>query len=307
METPAVLNSHLLVVEDDDAVRDVIVRQIERKVNYRVSSTANAMEALELLKSDPPDVALIDIRLPDMSGIELLQRMKRVRPEVRSIMMSGLADMQDTIKALRCGAVDFFQKPLKIEDVIVSIENAMEALKNGRAGKSVQSFLAEELKTYAIPNDVALIPQLTAELSRALENEPGFCPDEVEGIRTSIHEMLLNAIEHGNLAITYEDKTKLMQSVHGLRREMEARALDPRYRDRRVTIFYENTPKAFLIRIADEGEGFDHSALPDPTQMGEIPHGRGILISRVFMDEVRYNETGNEVTLVKLKKNGSTH
>lgn len=295
-------SDHLLIVEDEEMVRDVIVRQIENKSNFRVSAAASAGEALAFLEKETPDVALIDIRLPDMQGTELIRRIKEVRPHLRAIMMSGWADIQDTITALRCGAVDFFQKPLKIDDVLASIDHAFEMASAIRASRSLQPFLLEEIRTFRIPNEVSLVPHLTAEITGSLEGDPGISRDELEGIRTSIHEIVLNAIEHGNLAITYDEKSQLMQSVLGLKREIARRAADPRYRDRRVLVTFQNTPQVAIVTVADQGDGFDHSKLPDPSQLGDAPHGRGILITKIFMDEVRYNAKGNEVTLMKYKK-----
>ena len=87
-------------------------------------------------------------------------------------------------------------------------------------------------------------------------------------------------------------------------RAAAARRLEAPYRDRRVSVTAEITPTGATFVVADEGPGFDVSALPDPTDPAnlELPSGRGVLFMRTFMDDVRYNPTGNRVTLVKKRE-----
>lgn len=292
----------LLIVEDDDAVREAVACQFRKRADYEVREAASAGEALEAFGVAPSDVVLIDIQLPDLSGIELVSRLKELRPAVRPIMMSGWADIQDTVKALRAGAVDFFQKPFKMEEVLASVEQAFQAIAAAQVGRPVHAYLIEERRVFRIPNDFSIIPHVISDILRSLEGDFGINKSELDGVQTALHEMMINAIEHGNLGITYEEKSRLLETPSGLHEEFERRAQDPSRSGRRVTVVYQETPEAVTVRIADEGEGFDHASLPDPTQPYESRHGRGILITRVFMDEVRFNEAGNEVTLVKYKK-----
>jgi anti-sigma regulatory factor (Ser/Thr protein kinase) len=115
----------------------------------------------------------------------------------------------------------------------------------------------------------------------------------------ALEEALLNAIYHGNLEISSELKENGDEPFHALARER--RGLVP-YCSRAVRIVSSVTPQGATFVIADEGPGFDVAGLPDPTDPENLlrPSGRGILLMRAFMDDVRYNATGNRVTMVKL-------
>ncbi len=120
-------------------------------------------------------------------------------------------------------------------------------------------------------------------------------------VSVALEEALLNAIYHGNLEIRSELKENGDEPFHALARER--RTLEP-FASRRVrfAVSISRTQARFVIE--DEGPGFDVSKLPDPTEPENLerPCGRGLLLMRAFMDEVRYNATGNRVTLIFRRK-----
>lgn len=301
---------HLLIVEDEDFILEMVEKWVKDNTSYQVTCVSRADEALRRLPELRPDVILSDIRMPGMSGQELLSEVKRIDPTIPFILMSGHGDIVDTIKALRSGALDFFQKPFKMGSLMASIDRAFHLIDSRRFRKVVNSYLVDEQRRFKIPNDLDLVPHLISELVGYLDHDPALDHASLEGVRAALHEMIVNAIEHGNLGITYEEKSALMESPHGWWKEVESRAkIDP-YQHRRVSIELQNTPGELKLVVEDEGEGFDHANLPDPTTAGHLLHGRGVLIARVHMDEVRYNEVGNRVTLIKNKNqnhNNNSH
>jgi anti-sigma regulatory factor (Ser/Thr protein kinase) len=119
----------------------------------------------------------------------------------------------------------------------------------------------------------------------------------------ALEEALLNAIYHGNLEVSSRLRESDDEAFHAL--AAERRELSP-YRDRRVKVTARMSPRRATFLIADEGPGFDVSRIPDPTAPENIdrPCGRGVLLMRTFMNSVRYNATGNQVTLIKLRDRG---
>jgi anti-sigma regulatory factor (Ser/Thr protein kinase) len=117
----------------------------------------------------------------------------------------------------------------------------------------------------------------------------------------ALEEALLNAIYHGNLEISSELKENGDEPFHALARER--RALEP-FASRRVRVAARLTRRRAAFVIEDDGPGFDVANLPDPTEPEylERPCGRGLLLMRTFMDEVRYNPAGNRVTLLLSRK-----
>jgi anti-sigma regulatory factor (Ser/Thr protein kinase) len=126
----------------------------------------------------------------------------------------------------------------------------------------------------------------------------GVCDyDAALRVSVALEEALLNAIYHGNLEISSELKESGDDSFHALARER--RTLEP-FASRRVRVLARVTRRRAAVVIEDDGPGFDVSGLPDPTEPEylERPCGRGLLLMRAFMDEVRHNAAGNRVTLV---------
>lgn len=119
-------------------------------------------------------------------------------------------------------------------------------------------------------------------------------------LKTALTEMLVNAIEHGNLGITFEEKKMALESNSFRNLLVEKLAKAEQY-GREVVVTFSRNESSVTYVIRDQGLGFDPSKLPDlddPESMW-LENGRGIQISKALVDEVRYNQTGNEVTLVK--------
>ena len=111
------------VVDDAQAARDVI--SLALKKTYHVKAFPSAESAIEAMNSDPPDLVLFDIGLPDMSGIEALEQIKRLYPEMIVIMMSAYDDEKIVVYAMSLGAYDYLIKPFQIDILLEIIQNAL--------------------------------------------------------------------------------------------------------------------------------------------------------------------------------------
>ena len=123
---------------------------------------------------------------------------------------------------------------------------------------------------------------------------------ELEKIRVGISEMLTNSIEHGNLEITADEKFKATEAgtYYDLLNE---RLNNKKFAERTTHINIDLRDNTLMVTITDQGKGFDTTKLPDPTDTEHLLklHGRGIFITRMYFSEIKYNQKGNEVTLIK--------
>jgi anti-sigma regulatory factor (Ser/Thr protein kinase) len=134
-----------------------------------------------------------------------------------------------------------------------------------------------------------------------------FCDDtDCLRVGVALEEALLNSYYHGNLEISSD----LRESDHNAYYELSRqRAREKPYSDRKIYVeaFLSDAECRFVVR--DEGPGFDPSTLPDATDPANLerPCGRGLLLMRTFMDEIHFNDQGNQVTLVKRRTSPPSH
>ncbi len=166
----------------------------------------------------------------------------------------------------------------------------------------VEAFL-EGREHYSIENTLTAADEICRHICSKLGRY--ISQEEVTLAMMGLREMVINAIEHGNLEVSYEEKTRAQKEQRYFEFLAE-RKEHPRYKNRRVRIEYSITPERAVYRITDEGKGFNHTrylkgALPEPFLQEEQPleHGRGIMMSTLAFDRIVYNEKGNQVTLEK--------
>ncbi len=123
--------------------------------------------------------------------------------------------------------------------------------------------------------------------------------EEILNLRIGIEEMITNAIEHGNLGISFEEKSRAIRDGE-LAELIRARTEEARRAGRRVFVTSRLTPAVFEVTIRDEGKGFDWRTLPAVVPENLLAfNGRGIFLTKIYFDDVEYNEAGNQVTLRK--------
>ncbi len=118
----------ILIVDDEPGVRDSLARLLELE-RYRVLTAGDAAAALEVVRDEPVDLALVDIKMPGMDGLELLERLQRDRPELPVVIISGHGTIQTAVEATRLGAFDFVEKPVDADRLLLVIRNGLEQVR----------------------------------------------------------------------------------------------------------------------------------------------------------------------------------
>jgi len=138
----------ILVLDDEKGFRDEIKEFLDQG-NFTTYLAARPSEAFTILKKHPIDIAILDIRLPEMDGLSVLKMMKETFPHVEVIIISGHGDMESVIKAMKLGAIDFFNKPFKLSEIQKTIEktkNYVNLNKNLKIASNGNSLISEELE-----------------------------------------------------------------------------------------------------------------------------------------------------------------
>jgi CheY-like chemotaxis protein/anti-sigma regulatory factor (Ser/Thr protein kinase) len=276
----------ILVVDDDPGLQDLVGFALKRE-GYEVLQAADAFAGLEIIEKEKVDLALVDIMMPKMDGLEMLSRLRAANQDLHVIVMTALSEPATAVSALREQASDFLTKPFDLPQLLSAVKTVFE-LEPLDIKIEVLSARPEWIEL-RVPCDIAAIDPLERLMSQLKTDLP---PLTRETITYAFREMLRNAIEHGGKS----DSTQF------------------------VEVGYLRSPRIILYRIKDPGEGFTIESLyrgegsiaaflnpeNDPLlharvreEQGIRPGGFGILIARDLVDEMIYNEKHNEVILIK--------
>jgi DNA-binding NtrC family response regulator len=135
-------HERILVVDDEEQMRDLLVKVLERK-GYQVSICGNGADALDFLEREPADLVVTDVRMPGLSGMEALRAIKELNPEILVIIMTAFGSIDQAVQAVKEGAYDYINKPFKIDEMLLTIEKALEE----RRLRHEVSALRQELRT----------------------------------------------------------------------------------------------------------------------------------------------------------------
>jgi len=122
----------VLIVDDDKLLREELAKDLKRSF-FNVLEASDGMTALELINEEKVDIMLLDVKLPDMDGLELLKRVKRQRPDCEVIVITGFGSEDIAIQSLREGAIDYLEKPIKIDDLTAAVGRAHEKVSQREA------------------------------------------------------------------------------------------------------------------------------------------------------------------------------
>ena len=116
--------NRILVVDDEEALRIVLSAELEGE-GYQVSNAADGQEAINILKRQEFDLILLDIKMPNVDGFEVLKYVKERLPKTKVIMLTGFADLKNAIESKKLGAEDFISKPYDLVDLLTTVERVL--------------------------------------------------------------------------------------------------------------------------------------------------------------------------------------
>ncbi len=285
-------SERILIVDDEETIRTILARFIARQ-GFQHDCASSGDEALELLELNDYDFVITDLMMPGTDGLELLQKIKVMKRDIPVAIITGFGTLDRAIQAIRHGAVDFIKKPFDFGRISQLMAKVFERRKREASYQEALGLLTSG--TFALYNDAIILESAARIAAKLLEETPFY-----DGVYLALIESLTNAMEHGNLEIAQSEKVEATtaDSFEELRR---SRLADPVLGGRKLYLRIEVSNDAIRFSIRDEGKGFDYGSLPDPTQPENIfnASGRGVLLIQCYMDEVSWNETGNEITMLK--------
>jgi CheY-like chemotaxis protein/anti-sigma regulatory factor (Ser/Thr protein kinase) len=258
-------------------------------------------EALDVLQRETIDLVLTDMMMPGMNGLELVEAIRARYPLLPVVLMTAHGSEDLAMRALQKGAASYVPKQNLARELLETVEDVLRLSTAERGQHRLMECLSRIETEFHLDNDPSLIPALIGHLCENLRRLHCCAENERLRVTVALSEALLNAMYHGNLEVGSELRE---QDEKAYRKLIEERRRSRPYTDRRVHVLAYESPSEARYVIRDDGNGFDPSHLPDPTDPANLERvsGRGLLLIRTFMDEVRHNDKGNEIVMVKRRR-----
>ena len=284
----------ILVVDDEETIRRLLCQKLSAS-GYQCYEAGNADQALDKLQCSPVELVVLDIRMPGKSGMELLPEIRASYPDTAVIMATAITDASIAIQCMKQGAYDYVAKPLNLDEVLLSIERALEKRRLELENRDYQQHLEQRVEQQAQKIRVSFLNAITAlvyaleakdrytsghsqrvaEISAAIAGELGIPQEGIEKIKLAglIHDLgkigVRESVLHKPGRLTHEEYRHVISHC-----EIGERILRPIVEDSEI-----------LKMVRHHHERYDGSGYPDGLYAKQIPSGAKILaVAEAFLD-----------------------
>lgn len=290
-----------IMAVDDSPTQLLQLKVLLKQAGYEVCTAGNAEAAIEMARQGKLSLVVTDLEMPGMSGLDLVKVLSAEIPSLPVVLTTSRGSEELAVEALQAGAASYVPKHRLGQTLIDTVERTLAISAAEQERLSFAQYIRQISLEMEFGNDDRLLQQILSRIEAPLI-ELGIVTDTTRmHIGVALDEALRNAMIHGNLEVSSElrdqdDGSPFMELI-------QQRLADPQYADRRVSIQLTADQNQATIVIADQGPGFDVNNITDPTDPDswEEISGRGLFLIRSFMDEVQYNESGNQITMIKYR------
>lgn len=277
---------NILIIDDEEIIRKVLHRRLSAE-GYRCLEASNAEQASSRLRNNTVALAILDIRMPGKSGVELLSEIRSEHPDTAVIMATAVADINIAIQCMKQGAYDYLTKPFHLDEVVLSVERALEKRRLELENREYQTHLEEKVEEQAKKICASFLSAITA-LAHALEAKDKYTSGHSQRVAD------ISAKIAKELSLSPEDinRVRLAGLVHdigkiGVRESVlnkPGRLTDKEFEHvKRHSEIGEHIlapiadDKEILRLIRNHHEHYDGSGYPDQLKSHQIPLGARIL------------------------------
>jgi CheY-like chemotaxis protein len=252
-------------------------------------------EALSLYKEREPDLVLLDYMMPKINGLEVLDMLRMGGSQVPIIITTAASEADLIVEALRLGATDFLRKPF---EHLVLLKNILGRQNQRYRLRQIEILANSRIINQSVEFDIENDFSVASCVCRYITDRMA-PPENAYAIRLGLEELVANAIEHGNLGFSREEKSSALSddTMIPWSTLVAERAEQSPWSARRVRIIATVEGSKLEFMIQDGGEGFDFHNLPDPLSEENLllPSGRGVFLARQQFDALEYFGRGNIV------------
>ena len=288
------LRKKILSVDDDPLNRDILTEYLSEG-GYDVIEADDGDTALRLLNAaGGVDAIVLDRMMPRLNGMEVLKAVKADArfSDIPVIMQSATSARDQILEGIDAGVYYYLTKPYE-DQMLLAIVGA--ALRDAATRRKLREEVRQQKRVMGLMEQ-SRFRFRTLEEARNIAFLIANCFPEPESAVYGLNELLINAVEHGNLSITYAEKTELILEGR-LFEEIERRLCLPANANKWAYLCFEADANALRVRIKDQGAGFDwRQYLEISPERATHPNGRGIATSRLMsFTSIEYLGRGNEV------------
>jgi DNA-binding NtrC family response regulator len=161
---------NILVIDDEAAQRDVLTGYLKKK-RFKIFSASSGKEGIEIAKNNPVDIILSDFKMPDLNGIEVLEQVKKINPEISFVIVTAYGTVENAVRAMRLGAFDYISKPVDLDELDLMIERIIEHKNLKSENQLLKTQLQEKHKISSIVSQSQKMEEVINVAARVAESK----------------------------------------------------------------------------------------------------------------------------------------
>ena len=287
----------ILIVDDTAVDRRLAGGLLQSAGVPDVRYAENGKEALAQIEQDQPDLVVTDLQMPDLDGLQLVMEISEKFPDLPVILMTAHGSESIAAQALANGAASFVPKTDLAECLVDTVAHIIALTQNDNSYKKLLECTTKTDFEFNLVNDPAIVEPLVEMVQQVAVGQGVLNSRTQVQVGVAFENALTNAMFRGNLELSRDEFPVLSGSA------IDQRAGAPPYKDRTVYVQALITPESIRFTIRDQGPGFDTSTIPEVANPDSFADGvgRGLVLIKAFMDEVQFNESGNEIRMTKFR------